>query len=103
MSTLRDFLASDMDTFLNTDELAESHDIDGKQVDCIIDGDIFKGRQSPLDGVYVSSIMLFVRLSDIGERPVVRQHLHLDGELYLVTNCNLVGGMLEITLEANEA
>lgn len=103
MSKLKDYLSSDLDTFLNTDEFAETHDIDGRQVDCVIDSDILKGIQPAVDGVYASNILLYVKLSDIVERPVVRQHLRLDGELYLVTDCNLVGGMLEITLEANEA
>lgn len=107
MSKLKDYLSSDLDTFLNTDEFAETHDIDGRQVDCVIDIDIlqqlkYKDQQASYDGVYNSTKVLFVKAADMPDRPVSGQHIRVDGKLYLVKDCPEDGGMLEITLEANE-
>jgi len=109
MSPLKDYMVSDLDTFFNQDEFANLHDIEGQQMPAVIDFDLLKERprtteRNPYaDGVYVSETMLFVRKSDLGYKPVIGQHLRLDGELYLVTDCAENTGVLEITLEVNRA
>jgi hypothetical protein len=110
MPPLKNYIALDLATFFNLDEFADLHDIDGQQVPAIIDSDVLKKfsrgsmqRMPYNDGVYTSETMLFVRESDLGYRPVIGQHLRLDGEHYLVTDCTENAGVLEITLEANRA
>lgn len=101
MPKLKDYFVSDMDTFLNQDEFAEIHDINGQNIPCIVDRDVLKQRVS--EGVYSAELVLFVKETDLGYRPVTGQHLRLDNELYLVYDCAENAGMLEITLEANRA
>lgn len=106
MPKLKDYVASDLATFFNLGEFAKLHDIDGQQVTAVVDRDVIKeyARLSERrDGVYVGEIAVFVRSTDLPDRPVKGQHLRLDGELYLVSQCAESDGMLEITLEANEA
>lgn len=107
MSKFKDYLDSDLDVFLDQDEFAELHDIDGQQIPAMLDEDILKlktrGRAFAGDGIYDDEKVLFIKLSDIGYQPVIGQHLHLDGELCQISECRNNNGMLEITLGANKA
>ncbi|TEB13368.1 head-tail joining protein [Pelotomaculum propionicicum] len=104
MPGFKDYLASDLDTFINQGEFADFHDIDGRQVKCVVDSDILQPlKQADYDIAYNATKMLFVKASDLPERPVKGQRIRLDGELFTVALCGEAGGMLEITLEAIEA
>lgn len=106
MPALKDYLASDLDTFLNADEFADTHNIDGRDVPAIIDRDVLKQRSRQVDrvdGVYSGEVLLFVRVSDLPERPVIDQRMRVDNELFYVVDCNENDGMLEISLGANRA
>lgn len=98
----KDHLATDLNVFLNADELADMHDIDGQQINCVLDSDE-TNKQKVQDGVYEDVVMLFVSSSALPDRPIPMQHMRIDGNLYLVQKCVVNMGMLEITLEANEA
>lgn len=102
MPKLHDYFSLDLDTFLNQDEFAEIHNIDGQQINCVFDNDTDQQQKSQ-DGVYENTAKLFVSASALPDRPVPRQHMRIDGELRLVRTCVENMGMLEITLEANEA
>jgi hypothetical protein len=106
----KDFVNRDLGTFINVDEFSEFHNIDGVDIPALIDSDVLKERpRQPIElyhsanGVYVSSIVLYVRETDLGFRPVILQHMKVDGTLYTVSNCTESMGLLEIVLEANEA
>lgn len=107
MPKLKDYLASDMATFLNQDEFADLHDIDGLQVLAVIDSDVLKIRSDrkseQYDGVYAAELAVYVRATDLPDRPVHGQHMRLDGKLYVVAECTEAEGMLEILLGANES
>src|SRR5690606_3490762 len=103
-------LEKDLNAFINIDEFAEIHNIDGREIPAVVDEDIFKERpRQPYElylaneGVYVDTITLFVRMADLGERPVIGQNLRVDGERYIVANCSESAGTLVITLETNRA
>lgn len=97
----KDQLAADLKEFMAADEFAETHNIDGQAITCIIDKDSL--RQKAQDGVYGSVAVLFVETSALPDRPVPGQHMRIDGDLRLVQDCIENAGMFEITLEANEA
>lgn len=107
MPKLRDYLASDLATFLNLDEFAEMHDIDGLQVAAVVDSDVLKIRSDRkserYDGVYAAELAVYVKAADLPNRPVYGQHMRLDGKLYLVVECTEAEGILEIVLGANES
>lgn len=105
--SFKEQVQKDIAVFLNLDEFAELHDIDGSQVLAVIDNDILKirsDRQSErYDGVYKGEFVVFVKADNLPSRPVYGQHMRLDGRLYQVAECTENMGVLEITLEANES
>lgn len=108
MPTLKYYLNSDLSTFFNTDEFAEFHDINGQQIPALVDSDILKTRgnnqrDAQYEGVFRGEVAVFVQSSYFPERPVIGQHMRLDGKLYLVEDCAEAQGVLEITLGANES
>ncbi len=107
MPGLKDYLDTDLDVFMSTNEFAEVHNIDGVDLPVIIDEDILKIRSEDkseqYEGLYSSRIAIFVRVTDLPERPVFGQQIRIDGDLYTVIKCNEGMGIYEIELEANES
>lgn len=106
--SFKDVLAADIaNVFLNIDEFAEVHNINGETVPAIVDTDVLKqrsNRQSQnFDGIYKGEVVVFVATTSLVKRPVHGQPLRLDGRLYVVSACAESNGMLEITLEANDS
>ena len=104
----KDALDNDLSVFFNTDEFAETHDLNGQQVICLVMNQGLEGSSSRKDvfmmtqGIYISEKTLLVRTSDI-RKPIVGEHFYLDNELYVVGECNETKGVYEVTLEANES
>ena len=110
MPNFKDFVQDDIAVFFNPDEFGEWHNIDGQELLVVIDEDLTQERsRQPTDlynatpGIFTKRIIVFVRQSDLGYRPVVDQSMRIDDELYRVANCSDQMGVLEITLEANQA
>lgn len=103
----KDCVNADLKVFLGTDEFAAIHNIDGQDIPAVIDDDIVKTRSNnkteQYDGVYSSQKVVFVKSSDMPDRPVFGQHLKLDGKIYQVQECTDSDGMMEITLGVNDA
>ncbi|MDT8901839.1 hypothetical protein [Anaeroselena agilis] len=99
---LKELMADDVDdVFLDGDENAEEHDIDGRMILCSFDQDKSTGSQT--DGVYVRRRRLSVGTVALGYWPVPEQKMIIDGEPWYVVDCVDDSGMLEVTLEANQA
>lgn len=106
MPKFKDYIKNDLNTFINYDEFADIHDIDGKKIKCIFDEDIFKERNISsetrhFEGVFKSQYSIFIKTGDI-EKPLISQQMHIDGYLYLVTNVSESDGMYEIELTRND-
>lgn len=106
MNNFKQFLCDDLDTFINFDEFANEHDIDGKQIKCIIDEDINKERNinsqtRHFEGVYNNQCSVFIKSKDI-EKPSIAQTMHIDGFMYLVSNVSESDGLYEIELTRND-
>jgi len=104
---LRDYIYHDVNVFLNTDEFADLHDIDGQMIKALIDSDILNeysnDKTEMYDGVYRGEIALYVKESDLNYRPVRGQIMRLDGNIYTVKECADDMGVFCITLEAAES
>lgn len=92
--------------FINTNEFADTHNINGVDVDCVVDKDLTDGLKNPMsnyqrEGVFLRQILLFVKVADI-EKPVEGERLTLDNELYIVDNVSEDNGLLEIHLSRND-
>ena len=105
MSAFKNAVKKDVESvFINHDEFAESHTIDGVRVVCIVDKDITAGRDGRevnFDGVFVNTLTIYVSTSHIENRPVEGQYIDLDGETYRVMNVSDEDGILAIIVEVN--
>ena len=99
--SFKDILAADIDkVFLNPNEFAENHIIDGETIVCILDED--KSSTNKIDGVYNMRRRLFVSQRSLGYRPEPEQKIKVDNDFYYVVDC--VGNdMLEVILEARQS
>ncbi|CDX01295.1 ATP-binding sugar transporter from pro-phage [Desulfitobacterium hafniense] len=109
MPKLRDYFSSDLDTFMNQEEFAELHKVDGVEMLSIVDADDtkeFSGRslemESVMQGIFVNAITLYVKIADY-EKPNVGYRLNLDGDYYNVVGVSETSGLLKINLIAHES
>ena len=100
MSWFKDMVREDAEeVFLNAEEFAEKHKINGKKVVCIVDTDISdNAKLASLLGVYDNSVVIYVKEGTLPE-PKVKSRLNLDGSLHQVTKTMIEDGMLVIVAE----
>lgn len=91
--------------FMNTDEFAALHDINGKKIPVLVDNNELiersKKAKSDMDGVNVKTTLIFVKARDFGALPPVGYALKLDGVMFRVTDATNEDGVYSIHLEAN--
>ena len=86
--------------FLNSNDFAESHTIDGQaNILCIIDD---KSSPNQIDGVYVVRRQLFVNQETLGYRPIPGQKMNIDNEYFYIVDC-IGEGLLEVILETRRS
>lgn len=93
-------------TFMNVDEFADMHTVDGKEIPVLVDDNEIiereKKMKSNMDGVYVKQKLIYVKADDFGSLPAIRSaDCHFDGKRYMVTDSTDEGGVYTITMEAN--
>ena len=105
--TFKELVAADIySAFLNPEEFADSHTVNGRKMDVVIDDNELLERDkakligAPLDGTYKSRRLLYVARADFGPRPAQGAMLTLDGRQYRVRSCTEEAGMLAIEIEA---
>ena len=106
--SLKDVMAADISAvFLNPDEFAEQHVINGQTVCCVIDDDNFTvrsgGEKQQFDGIFLAVKKLFVKAADLPRRPKQGRRLVLDEDPYTVIDCVEQLGMYEITIGLNDS
>ena len=108
MSAFKEMVTEDMDdVFLDLEEFADEHDLNGTLCNCIVESPTSKeslqvGRDyEGYDAVHSIAVTIHVKKADIGEMPVEDQLLSLDEEEFLVDSCVEHMGMLTINLKAN--
>lgn len=90
-------------TFLNPNEFGEEHDIDGVMITVVMDQELINKRSQVMaEGTYISRLVLFVRLVDLGYMPVEGQMMRVDNSPYLVVQVGHDMGILSVTLEGNQ-
>ena len=102
---LREQLARDRAVFLNPEEFGEAVVIDGVPVTAVRDDDLTIQRtQGPpqAEGIFAERTVLHLAAGQI-PRPVEGQRLMVDGGGWYVRQVSEAEGMLELTLERQEA
>ena len=92
-------------TFMNVDEFADMHTVDGKEIPVLVDDNEIiereKKMKSNMDGVYVKQKLIYVKADDFGALPVIGRQIVFDGKRDMVTDSTDEGGVYTITMEAN--
>ena len=104
--SFKDCVAADIHgVFLNTQEFADTHTIDGRKMDAVVDDDALLERDAARggvhsDGIYKVRRLLYVSRDDYGGRPPSGKRLVLDGREYRVVQADEAAGVLTIEIEA---
>lgn len=100
MSQFKDMLNGDIDNvFLNTDELASKHNIEGKEITCIFDDEALRERQAGAElGVSESSLLIFAKTSDLPFKKEPKEILNVDHKEYTIDAWDENMGMTQIAL-----
>ena len=108
MSVFKDILKNDIENvFLNQNEFAEEHLVDGVSMKIIIDNNEMLEREkrykSIEDGIFHKQVLFYVSAAEFGGLPRVGRILMLDKKSYTVTDAIREGSMYSISLEANKS
>ena len=112
MSAFKDQIETDNQTvFVNTDEFADMHCIDGEIMPCMIDNNEMIDRERRYnnkrdlyaDGIYKKELLIYVRASDFGTLPAIGRVMMFDKKQYLVADAIDEQGIYSITLTANRS
>ena len=107
MSAFKDAVLKDVKSvFINENEFAEEHELNGQKVVCMVDKDITLGKSdtvaNPLEGVFVNTITIYVAERDMETQPVEGEQIKLDKVRYMVRNVSVECGVFVIIAEVNE-
>ena len=100
--TFKDEIANDLkNVFLDIDEFAETHLVEGKEIKCVIDNDSLKNRQVSAEiGIDESTLLLFAQIEDLPKRQKGGL-LNVDHKEYTIDDWKVNFGMAEIVLSRN--
>ncbi len=98
--SFKEMLKSDIENvFLNTDEFASTHTIEGKEITCIFDDEALRERQSGSElGVSESDVLIFAHTDDLPSKKGAGEHVNVDGIEYIVNTWDENMGMTQIAL-----
>ena len=106
MKSFKEQMERDLDsTFFNTDEFAELHTVDGKEIPVVVDNETLLqlnlGKTADSDGIFEDSKLFFVQKEHMPDQPVIDQIMEFDGESYQVGNVLEDFGGYTIILKGN--
>ena len=89
--------------FLNSDEFAEKHLINGIEADIVFDDDELSrlAADKQEEGLYKNKKLIKLSEDVLGGKPKIGTPIDLDGRIYRVYNSFSEDGLLSIILEAN--
>lgn len=104
MSIFKEMVKNDTDRVIfNLDEIADLHELDGRQIPVIIDNVLLQEMQAKgkyADGYNTAQQLILVRPQDLPGKPAEGAHLSFDGKIYIVSK--VTGRIIwRILLEAN--
>ena len=109
--TFKEQIAKDVNNvFMNMDEFADTHIINGKKMSCIVDSNEMIDREKRYqykrslyaDGVYLKELLIYVKAEEFGPLPPVGRTLTLDKKSYLISDAVDEDGIYSLCLEANK-
>ena len=101
MPNLRDYFFSDLNTFLNQNEFAESATIDGVTQTIVVDEDKLKKRAAEYGGITTGVILYFIPASAFSRKPKIGDTQTFNNKLMYVDDVSESHGIYEIVLTQN--
>lgn len=99
MSWFKDMVARDaLTVFMNMEEFAEVHEINGRRLRCIIDTNEADTAPSLYEGVYTLLTTVYVLSSEM-RAPAVDEILTIDGVIFVVKHVSDEDGLIVIKAE----
>lgn len=108
-ATFKDQVAADLDTFINPDEFADEHDLNGDTVKAIVESPTSQERwitdkeYGVYNGLEGNLYIVHCRKADLSAVPVYDQRFDLDGTICIVDSVIDDMGILTIELHAEVA
>lgn len=101
--SFKDQIQQDLDAvFLNTDEFAELHYIEGKEIPVVVDNDqLVKLKQGQILGLVEADLLLMGKESDFPADMEPGRLLNVDGRELLVATSGTDMGLIEVALRQN--
>ena len=109
--TFKEQIAKDNRTvFMNQDEFAETHLINGVEMPCTVDNNELIDREKRYqykkslyaDGIYLKQLLIYVRAEDFGALPAIGRVVTFDNKSYIVSDAINEDGIYSLCLEANK-
>jgi hypothetical protein len=98
----KEYTNQDLQVFINLNEFADTHTIDGRTLTVIVDNDrLMERSQKEYDGAYIGEILYFVNAAEYGVLPETEAIQTFDGQCYYVASAKSEMGMYEIILKGN--
>ena len=100
MSAFKDMVARDLDiTILNTDEFAELHMVEGKEIPVVMDDDrLTTLKKGQILGLVEADMLLMGKASDFPDDMEPGRLLNVDGRELIVTKASKDMGLIEAAL-----
>lgn len=104
----KDIVKADVhNVFLNLEEFADTHTVNGTDMAVLIDNneqiEREKRNNQNMDGIFTNQRLIYVAASDFGSLPKQGSILTLDKRTFRVVDAIDEDGIYSITLEANRA
>lgn len=111
MLGFKDILNRDTDIFINLNEFADVHLINGVAVKCVIDDDIDRANRAGAkseafaerykNGIEYDYTTLYIKASDYGTEPKPNTMIRVDTTSYLIKKVIKRGSIYELDLQNN--
>lgn len=108
--TFKDAVEADIrNVFINFDEFATEHTVNGQKLFAVTDDDLTAERAvkggsgtdtyGNIGNIFFGSKLFFISATDLGFRPVTGNNIRIDGVLYTVVNVVDSMGIYEVTVQ----
>lgn len=100
MTNFMDQAILDLEIFFN--DFAESHNINGRVLNVIVDNDRLTERtQKEFDGISIGELLYFAKASDYGDMPSIGEAQRFDRRQMYIADVKDLSGIYEIILTQN--
>lgn len=104
MAKFKDMVAADRDAvFLNLDEFAEQHRVEGKMIVAVTDESIFGASGAASIGLAEYDLIVYVKVEDLPRKRPTGESLNVDGREFSIVSWREDCGIAEIQLAQQTA